>query len=522
MMVRKSTWCVVLALLLATAIVPLASAERVLNSAVEYRPYALDPGKAQLVDNTIVTGNTYECLLTWDLPAMSAKGALAERWEIAADGKSCTFYLRHGVKFHDGTDFDSAAVEYSWTRMKALDAGPAKSFTNVVGCEVIDPYTVKFTAADTYAFWENAFAGFDGFKVVSPTAVEAHKTADDPYAQNWLAEKIVGTGPYMLTEYVQGQYIILTAFSDYWGGWTDDQFDKIVLKIMIEPAARGSALLAGDVQCSTSVPNTLYPEIEANPNYTIYVTESGSIQDIYLKCHRGPLANKMLRKAIAYAVDYDSIRECMRYSVAPCGPLASWLPGASSDCGCIQHQDLEMARYYMELAGVAPGELELDFSIVTATDFHECEALIVQQNLADVGIKVNIEPKAWADFSVESRDANISNAMSTQYGAAAGSEPYDVFLLNYSNKSALDPNYGWNNGYVNDLVSGWIDQLALEPDGAKRAELAYKISEVLVEDAGFVFLFTVPYVVVMQSDITGYKGIPINRALILFYSLHQA
>jgi peptide/nickel transport system substrate-binding protein len=181
-----------------------------------------------------------------------------------------------------------------------------------------------------------------------------------------------------------------------------------------------------------------------------------------------------------------------------------------------------MARYYMELAGVAPGELELDFSIVTATDFHECEALIVQQNLADIGIKVNIEPKAWADFSAESRNANISNVMSTQYGAAAGSEPYDVFLLNYSNKSALDPNYGWNNGYVNDLVSGWIDQLALEPDGAKRAELAYKISEVLVEDAGFVFLFTVPYVVVMQSDITGYKGIPINRALILFYSLHQA
>jgi ABC-type transport system substrate-binding protein len=96
-----------------------------------------------------------------------------------------------------------------------------------------------------------------------------------------------------------------------------------------------------------------------------------------------------------------------------------------------------------------------------------------------------------------------------------------VLYLNYSDDSALDPNWGWNNGYVNPLVSGWIDAMATEPDNAKREELAVKVSEILIEDAPVVYLFTVPYIVVMRSDIEGYYGIPINRALVLFYQLQE-
>jgi len=518
---KKVFWCLLAISVLMLSIAPIALAERVHTHAVEYRVITIDPSKAQLVENTIVTANTYEGLLIWDLPAMSATGALAERREISADGKSCTFYLRRGVKFHDGTDFNAAAVQYSWDRMEAIGAGPAQSFTAVTGLEIIDEYTVKFRTDTTYAFWDNAFAGFDGLKIVSPTAAEAHKTADDPWAEDWLAENIVGTGPYMMTEWVKGQYVILEKFDDYWGGWTDRNYDKVVLRIMTEPSARGAAILAGEVDSSTAVPDDVYPALEADPNLTVHVTESSSIQTIYLQCHRDVLTNKLLRKAISYAVDYDAVRQCMAYSVAPCGPLASWLPGASNDYACIQHRDLEKARYYMELAGVKPGDLDLDFSIITPVGFHDCIGAIVQQNLADVGIKVNLHKKTWPDFSVESRDANISNVMSTQYGAAQGAEPYDVLHLNYGNLSAEDPNWGWNNGYFNDLVDGWINQMALEPDNAKRAELAAKASEVLIEDCPVVFLFTVGYVVVMRSDIEGYHGIPINRALILFYQLQE-
>jgi len=519
---KKAFWCLLAVSLLMLSVAPLALAEKVHTHAVEYRVITIDPSKAQLVENTIITANTYEGLMIWDLPAMTGTGALAERREISADGKSCTFYLRQGVKFHDGTDFNAAAVEYSWNRMKAIGAGPAQSFTAVTGLEVIDNYTVRFTADDTFAFWDNVFSSVDGFKVVSPAAAEAHKSEADPWAEDWLAENIVGTGPYMMTEWVKGQYITLEKFDDYWGGWNDEQYDKVVLRVMTEPAARASAILAGEVDSSTSVPSDMYAAMEADPNLTVHVTESSSIQAIYLQSHQGPLVNKLLRKAISYAVDYEAVRQCMAYSVAPCGPLATWLPGGSSNYDCIQQQDLDEARYWMDLAGVEPGELELDFTIIAATDFHECLGLIVQQNLADIGIKVNLHQKIWADFSVESRDANLSNVMSTQYGAAAGAEPYDVLYLNYSDDSALDPNWGWNNGYVNPLVSGWIDAMATQPDNEKRAELARRASEVLIEDAPVVWLFTVPYIVVMRSDIEGYNGIPINRALILFYQLREA
>ena len=521
MMSRKSLWCLLTVALLVMSVAPLVVAEKVHTHAVEYRVITIDPSKAQLVENTIITANTYEGLLIWDLPAMSARGALAESREIAEDGKSCTFHLRRGVKFHDGTDFNAAAVEYSWNRMKAIGAGPAQSFTAVTGFEIIDDYTVRFTSDGLFAFWDGIFASLDGLKICSPTAAEANKTADDPWAEEYFAENIVGTGPYTMTEWVKGQYVVLEKFADYWGGWNNRNYDKVVLRIMTEPAARAAALQADEVDSSTSIPSDMYAAVEADPNLTIHVTESSSIQAIYLQSHRDVLSNKLLRKAISYAVDYDSVRQCMAYSVAPCGPLASWLPGGSQDYACIQHQDMEKARYYLALAGYKPGDLELDFSIIAATDFHECLGLIVQQNLADLGIKVNLQQKNWPDFSAESRDANVSNVMSTQYGAAQGAEPYDVLHLNYGNVSAEDPNWGWNNGYFNDLVSGWIDAMATEPDNAKREELAVSVSEVLIEDCPVVWLFTVPYIIVMRSDIEGYHGIPINRALILFYQLQE-
>ena len=520
-MQRKPLWCLLTVALLVMSVAPLVAAEKVHTYAAEYRVITIDPSESQLVENTIITANTYEGLLIWDLPAMSATGALAESREISADGTSCTFHLRQGVKFHDGTDFNAAAVEYSWNRMKEIGAGPAQMFTTITGFEIIDDYTVKFTADDTFAFWDNVFASVDGFKVCSPAAAAANKTADDPWAKDFFAENVVGTGPYQMTEWVKGQYVVLEKFEEYWGGWTDLNYDKVVLRIMTEPAARAAALQAGEVDSSTSIPSDMYAAVEADPNLTVHVTESSSIQAIYLQSHQDVLSNKLLRKAISYAVDYAAVRQCMRYSVAPCGPLASWLPGGSQDYDCIQDQDMDMAEYYLALAGYAPGDLELDFSIIAATDFHECLGLIVQQNLADLGIKVNLIQKNWPDFSAESRDANVSNVMSTQYGAAAGAEPYDVLYLNYSNKSAEDPNWGWNNGYFNDLVSEWIDQMASEPDNAKREELAVKVSEVLIEDAPVVWLFTVPYVVVMRSDIEGYQGIPINRALVLFYQLQE-
>ncbi len=182
----------------------------------------LDPSSGFSNDN-IVTGNAYETLTFYNPPgsATEISPKLATSWDTSADGLTWTFHLREGVKFHDGSDFNAAAVKFSIERTMKLGLGAAYIFDPVDAINVIDDHTVEFKLKYTAPLDLIMATGYAAW-IMSPTAV-GDKTGD------WFnAGHDAGTGPYMIDSYDVGQRLVMKKFDGYWGGWQDGQFDTVV------------------------------------------------------------------------------------------------------------------------------------------------------------------------------------------------------------------------------------------------------------------------------------------------------
>lgn len=144
-------------------------------------------------------------------------GLLATEWTISPDGRTYTFTLRDGVKFSDGTPFDSAAAKASFQRRIDMKAGPSYMLDEVTDMQTPDPRTFVVTLAKPVAPFLDYLASPYGPLMTSPTAVAQHDSGGDR-ASAWLTSHTAGTGPYTLTEAVQASHYKMVANEHYWGG----------------------------------------------------------------------------------------------------------------------------------------------------------------------------------------------------------------------------------------------------------------------------------------------------------------
>ncbi|MBI3763609.1 MAG: hypothetical protein HY260_17335 [Chloroflexi bacterium] len=207
----------------------------------------IDPSTS-FSNDSAVTSNIYEPLVWYNPPGSQEvlSPGLATSWEPSADSKTWTFHLRQGVKFHDGTPFNADAVKFSIERTKKLNGGAAWIWGPVNQVEVKDPYTAVFhldyaapldlIASSGYAAW-----------MFSPSV-------GDKDGQWFNEGHDAGSGPYMIEKYEPGQRIILTRFTDYWGGWKPGQFDKAVLEVVEDPTVRQQKIESGEADWTYEIP----------------------------------------------------------------------------------------------------------------------------------------------------------------------------------------------------------------------------------------------------------------------------
>lgn len=176
-----------------------------------------DPDVYYAAQGLLLTTNTYEGLVTYK-PATAAPvivPVLATSWHVSGDHRVYTFELRHGVHFHDGTAFTSAAVGASFTRRLKVGQGPSYMVAGVAWVKPEGPYKVVITLKEPNFGFLDWLASPYGPKMMSPTALAGHAGKD--YAQTYLATHDIGTGPYLLTEAKVGVAYQLKAFPGYWG-----------------------------------------------------------------------------------------------------------------------------------------------------------------------------------------------------------------------------------------------------------------------------------------------------------------
>lgn len=224
---------------------------------VVLEPPHLDPtaGAAAAIDE-VVYANVFEGLTRIDRKGQ-VQPALAESWDISDDGKTYTFHLHEGVKFHDGTDLTAEDVKFSLDRARAEDSVNAQKqlFAAIDTVEVVDPLTVKVTLKHPQGdFLYNL--GWGDAVIVAPESADTNK------------EKPIGTGPFKFDHWAKGSEITIVKNPDYWG--KPVALDKAEFRIIPDAAAAIPAMLSGDVQAFPNMPaGDALPQIQSDPRFTV-------------------------------------------------------------------------------------------------------------------------------------------------------------------------------------------------------------------------------------------------------------
>ncbi len=459
----------------------------------------LDPQRIHDYQSGLMGWNIYEGLLEYDVADFSIRPLLATSWEVHEDGMGITFQLRQGVAFHDGTSFNAEAVVYSMERLLDLGDSPASFLETITRWEVEDDYTISFYSDGVWAFWEDAFASHKGLLVVSPTFAKAHATEDDPWAEDWLVDNSSGTGPYKLAEWLRGQYIKGTWNEDYWAGWPTDReyFKSIVLRYVPEVSIQTLQMKNGEVDYSSGINPRDVPELQANPDVQVDLVNAVAQQFIFFNSSKPPLDNVSVREAICRAIDYESVN-------------ATYLPGLKTAQGILSStmpsflatipqssQDMVLAKQLFAQSGYKAGEITLELVPIAGT-WQSDGALVIQQNLAELGITVNINPLPWSIYQNLRLDVETMPQMSFMYLELFLADPIGII------KEAFTPGAIFKIGYMNEAVGTLAALAETLPTREERWGIYKGIQELVYPDFPAIYLHERQHVFTYRADVKGY------------------
>ena len=376
------------AMLAATALgaTPAFAAKDTLVMGVALEPPHLDPtaGAAAAIDE-VVYANVFEGLTRINQNG-EVKPALAESWEVSADGKTYTFKLRSGVKFHDGAEFTADDVKFSIDRARAEDSTNAQKglFAAIESVEVVAADTVRINLSSPAGnFLFNM--GWGDAVIVDPASADGNK------------ENPVGTGPFKFGKWNKGSSIEIVRNDSYWG-------DKVALasatfRIIPDAAAASNAMLAGDVDAFANFPAPeALPQFQADPRFAVVAGSTEGETILSTNNSKPPFNDIRVRQAIAHTLDRQAIIDGAMFGQGtPIGThFAPHHPAYNADLINTYPRDLEKAKSLLAEAGFADG-LKATLQLPPPTYARRGGEIIASQ-LREVGIDLEIIPVEWKQW----------------------------------------------------------------------------------------------------------------------------
>lgn len=270
---------------------------------------SLDPAVVTDGESLGVTKNIYETLVEYKGQTTDVGPGLAESWDISADGKTYTFHLRKGVKFHDGTDFDADAVVYNFDRWKnGNDEAKFAYYVSMFGgfgdksviqeTKAIDKYTVEFKLKTPFAPFLKDLA-MSPFAIASPKAIKK-------YGDKYGVDAAVGTGPFKLKEWKRKDTITLVKNKDYWQKGKP-KLDGLIFKVIPDNTARLNALKNGEIDLMDGVNPSDLKDIKNNKDLQIFYRPPMNIGYLGFNVEKKPFDNPLVRQALNEAVDKQAL-----------------------------------------------------------------------------------------------------------------------------------------------------------------------------------------------------------------------
>ncbi len=442
---------------------------------------SLDPhigsnGISNTINNTI-----YESLVKFDENVEIAP-MLAKSWSVAEDNKTYTFVLEEGIMFHDNTPFNAEAVVANYQR--GQDDDTLRIATQTATWEsvtAVSEYEVEIVLMNP----DNTFLNkLTQIRIISPTAITE-------LGKEGIAQTSVGTGPYMLSERIEGSKTVLTVNENYWA--EGPSVDSLTFLVVPEDGARIAMLQTGEADVIHPLPAIQVQEVEDDASIVInnipgityrYATLN---QNYTLEDGRQPFADVRVRQAMNYAFDSVAYAQVVFQGFAkePTSVFSdSILYYAEQTPYSI---DLEMAASLMAEAGFEDG-----FPVniwVDNTTIEQQGAEFFKQQMAQINIDVNVMPMESATIAeMTDLPAEETEVQIWYVNWGSGSYETDGSMRSILHSDRFPP-VGYNTAfYSNPEFDALMDEALMLTDTAEIADLYAQAQAIAWEDAPWVFL----------------------------------
>jgi peptide/nickel transport system substrate-binding protein len=445
--------------------------------AMVLEPTGMDPTTAPAAAiGEIVHYNVLEGLTKINADG-SVSPLLAESWTMDPDGRSFTFKLKRGVRFHDGEAFDSADVKFSFERAKddkSTNKAKKAVFDNIRRIDAPDAHTAILTL-------DNADPNFL-FRMGENTAVIL-----DAKSAAGTATKPIGTGPFTFDDWKKGNAVTLKK----WPGYRDAKnikLERVTFRFINDPAARVAALLAGDID---GVPRLDAPQavkqLQADKRFTVVIGSTAGKGILAINNKKKPFDDVRVRRALAQAIDRKAFIDGVLEGLGT--PIGSHF--APTDAGYVDltaaaPYDPEKAKALLKEARVAT-PLNVTLTLPPPQYARKGGEVIAAQ-LAKIGVVAKIENVEWAQW--------LSGAFKGNFDLTVINHVEPLDYMQYANTS-----YYW--GYDSKVFRELSAKFAATGNAKERSKLFADIQKMIAADQVNAFLFNPSQVAVSKKGLKG-------------------
>ena len=441
---------------------------------------------------------------------LKLEGELAESWEVSPDGRKITFHLRKGVTWHDGRPFTSDDVMFTYRRMidPNTPTAYAEDFRQVTRAGAPDPHTFVVEYGKPFA---PALASW-GMHILPKHLLEQYPDI----SRSPLNKKPVGTGPFRFVEWKTGEKTVFEANPDYFEG--RPYLSRVITRVIPDPATMFLELKSGgiDMMGLTPLQYTRQTETEEfRMSFRKYRYLSFGYTYLGFRLSHPLFSDRRVRQAFASAIHKQQIIDGVLFGLGQeaTGP---YKPGTwACNPGVKRYPyDPERAKSLLAEAGWKDedkdGVLEKEgrkfaFTVLTnaGNESRAKTAAIIQQNLAAVGIRMEIRTLEWAAFINEFVDKRKFDAVILGWSISQDPDQYDIWSSKKTGPKELN-----FVGFTHDEVDRLLEEGRRTFDLEKRKKAYFRIQEILAEEQPYVFLYYPDSLPVVHGRIHGIEPAP--------------
>jgi peptide/nickel transport system substrate-binding protein len=452
--------------------------------------------------------------------------SLAESWTSNEDQSRWTFRLRPDLTFHNGSPVDAEAVRASFERLFALALAPStvlgRFIEHVDQIQVEDELTIVFDLGRPQRLFETAMAAPYGTAIVNAALAKQHEV-DGDWGHGWAQTDGdgLGTGPYRVTSFDQADRLVMERFDNYWGGWSGEHFDQIVVRLVTEAETRRQLIEQGDADIVQNIALDAIDDLEVNPDITVDRQPNLIVRYLAMTMAE-PLLSWEARQALCYAFPYTEVLEgaFLGYAKPARGPVNERCYGFAPTA-MTYSTDLAKARELLDQAGVQQGTT-ISVANPAGNPLVQTIAELFQANLAQIGVNlkiVNLDNVAYAEMVFGDMPAGERVNL---FPGAWGPDYDDA----YNHLWPLLSCDAWHAGNAGRFCSDRVDELLLNarisPDEHAYLDAMAEVQRIVTEEDPSGIYFAQPeWISVLRADVGGYQMNPVGSGLFDYYSLYR-